>query len=42
MSLVLLIGVLLAGGLLAWLAERIAPDLPRWVGLATLVAALLS
>ncbi len=41
MSLVLLIGVLLAGGLLAWLAERIAPDLPRWVGLATLVAALL-
>jgi NADH-quinone oxidoreductase subunit M len=29
-----LIGILLAGGLLAWYAERAGPDAPRWIALA--------
>jgi len=41
MSMAILIGLLLCGGLLAWLAERIDVDLPRWVTLATIIIALL-
>jgi NADH-quinone oxidoreductase subunit M len=40
-SMLLLILLLLAGGLVAWQAERFDPGLPRWVGLATSAAALL-
>jgi NADH-quinone oxidoreductase subunit M len=36
MNLVLLILVLVAGGLLAWLAERLHGQAPRWVALAAL------
>lgn len=41
MSMAVLILMLLAGGLLAWQAERLSADLPRWVSLATVTAALL-
>lgn len=41
MSLAVLILVLLVGGLLAWQAERVHPDLPRWVALATVIISLL-
>ena len=41
MSMAALILLLLGGGLLAWQAERIHPDLPRWVALATVVGSLL-
>ncbi len=41
MSMALLILLLLAGGVAAWLAERINTDLPRWVSLATVMVALL-
>ena len=41
MSMVALILLLLGGGLLAWQAERVHPDLPRWVALATVSGALL-
>jgi NADH-quinone oxidoreductase subunit M len=40
MNLVALLLILLAGGVLAWLTERQGGHLPRWVSLATLVAAL--
>jgi NADH-quinone oxidoreductase subunit M len=38
MSLVLLIIVPVAGGVLAWIAERLNPNAPRWVALAALAA----
>ena len=38
MNLVLLILVLVAGGALAWLAERLNGNAPRWVALAVLAA----
>ncbi len=41
MSMALLILLLLAGGVAAWLAERVNADLPRWVSLATVLVALL-
>ncbi|MBR9911129.1 MAG: NADH-quinone oxidoreductase subunit M [Gammaproteobacteria bacterium] len=41
MSLVFLLLILLLGGLLAWLAERVSTELPRWVALASIVTALL-
>lgn len=41
MSLSLLIFVPLLGGVVAWLAERMDPDLPRWVSLLTCVVTLL-
>ena len=41
MSMVALILLLLGGGLLAWQAERVHPDLPRWVALATVSGSLL-
>jgi NADH-quinone oxidoreductase subunit M len=41
MSLVMLLAILLGGGVIAWLAERINPDWPRWVSLLTIVLALL-
>jgi NADH-quinone oxidoreductase subunit M len=40
-SLAVLILILLAGGLLAWLAERFDTGLPRWTALAVIAAALL-
>ena len=41
MSMAALILLLLGGGLLAWQAERVHPDLPRWVALATVSGSLL-
>jgi NADH-quinone oxidoreductase subunit M len=41
MSLVILIVILLAGGLLAIFAQRLGENLPRWVSLATIVLALV-
>ena len=41
MSMVVLIGLLLIGGVIAWWTERINSDWPRWVALATVCAALL-
>ena len=40
MSMVILVALLAAGGLLAWQAERFNEGLPRWVGLATVAVAL--
>ncbi|MCB1679607.1 MAG: NADH-quinone oxidoreductase subunit M [Halioglobus sp.] len=40
MSMPALILVLLAGGALAWLAQRASDELPRWVALATVIGAL--
>ena len=37
----MLIVVPLLGGVAAWWSERLNPDLPRWVSLATIVIALL-
>ena len=31
-----LILLLLAGGIVAWQCERINPDLPRWISIATI------
>lgn len=41
MSMAILILLLLAGGVAAWQLERINRDLPRWVALATVTAALV-
>ena len=41
MSMLILIGLLLVGGVMAWLAERIAGNLSRWVSLATVTVSLL-
>jgi len=41
MSMLVLLGLLLVGGVMAWLAERIAPNMSRWVSLATVAVALL-
>jgi len=41
MSMVLLILLLLAGGIIAWQLERIDANLPRWAALVTVLAALL-
>ncbi len=41
MSMLVLIGLLLVGGVMAWLAERIAVNLSRWVSLATVTVSLL-
>ncbi|MEE4146314.1 MAG: NADH-quinone oxidoreductase subunit M [Halieaceae bacterium] len=41
MSMLVLILILLAGGLVAWQAERLHPDLPRWAALGVVVIALL-
>ncbi len=41
MSLAILIIILLAGGLLTILAERMSSQMPRWVSLATIVVALI-
>ena len=36
-----LILLLLAGGIVAWQCERINPDLPRWISIATIALSLL-
>ncbi len=41
MSLAILIAILLAGGMVAMFAERWSSNSPRWVSLATIVAALI-
>ena len=41
MILVWLIGILLIGGILAWLAGRWSPQLPRWIALAAIVTDLV-
>ena len=41
MSMLLLVLLLLAGGIIAWQLERIDANLPRWAALATVLAALL-
>ena len=41
MSMLVLILILLAGGLLAWQSERIHPNLPRWTALAAVVVSLV-
>jgi len=41
MSMVVLLLLLLLGGVAAWLLERVHANLPRWVALATVTAALL-
>ncbi|EED36096.1 NADH dehydrogenase i chain m, membrane subunit [Luminiphilus syltensis NOR5-1B] len=41
MSLSLLIFLPLLGGVAAWLAERVNPDLPRWISLLTCLLVLL-
>ncbi len=41
MSLAILIILLLAGGVVAWQAERFNRDLPRWISLAAIALALL-
>ncbi len=41
MSMVVLILLLLAGGLVTWQLERINANLPRWAALATVTLALL-
>ena len=41
MSLVVLLGILIIGGLVAWLSERVNSDYPRWVSLITIALALL-
>ena len=41
MSMLVLILILLAGGLLAWQAERIHPNLPRWAALGVVVVSLV-
>jgi NADH-quinone oxidoreductase subunit M len=41
MSMAVLILLLLIGGVLAWQAERVDANLPRWVALATVTATLL-
>ena len=39
MNILALILFLLIGGVVAWAAERVHPNAPRWVGLLTFVAA---
>ncbi|MCZ6888929.1 MAG: NADH-quinone oxidoreductase subunit M [Gammaproteobacteria bacterium] len=39
MNLLAFIGLLLGGGVLAWVSERINPNAPRWIGLVTFAAA---
>ena len=41
MSMAVLILLLLAGGLLAWQSERINPNLPRWVALASVIVTIV-
>jgi NADH-quinone oxidoreductase subunit M len=41
MSLAILLLILVLGGIVAWQAERINTDLPRWLSLATISIALL-
>ena len=41
MSMAVLILILLAGGIVTWLLERVDSGLPRWAALATVAAALL-
>ena len=41
MILVILIAVLFLGGVLAWLSERVNPNLPRTIALATVLLDLL-
>ena len=41
MSLAILLLILVLGGVIAWQAERINADLPRWLSLATISIALL-
>ncbi len=41
MSMLVLILILLAGGLLAWQSERIHPNLPRWAALGVVVVSLV-
>jgi NADH-quinone oxidoreductase subunit M len=41
MILVWLIGILLIGGVLAWLAARWSPQLPRWISLAAIAVDLV-
>ena len=41
MSMLVLIGLLLTGGLVCWLSERLGADTPRWVALASVAVALL-
>ena len=41
MSMAVLILLLLIGGVLAWQAQRVDANLPRWVALATVTATLL-
>ena len=41
MSMLILIGLLLAGGVVCWLSERLGADMPRWVALASVAVSLL-
>ena len=41
MSLLAMLIIPLVGGLVAWLSERINPNLPRWISLLTIVVGLL-
>ena len=41
MILVLLIGLLFGGGILAWMSERVNPKLPRMIALVTVLVSLL-
>ena len=41
MSMLILIGLLLTGGLVCWLSERLGAGMPRWVALASVAVALL-
>jgi NADH-quinone oxidoreductase subunit M len=41
MSLAILLGILLLGGIVAWQAERFNSNLPRWISLLTIASALL-
>ena len=41
MSMLILIGLLLIGGLVCWLSERLGANTPRWVALASVTVSLL-
>lgn len=41
MTLVILLSILIIGGLLAWLSERIHENLPRWISILTIAIALI-
>ena len=41
MSMLILISLLLAGGVVCWLSERLGQDMPRWVALASVAVSFL-